>query len=197
MLWEIVVDTIAQVTEQATVPFGILVAAMRGVKFFGIGGQIGYHHRGLFQADAKRRPGFWCKEIALDLCSLSESRYGPLQTDAAQVPFGNGSARGLVLALGVPQAHMNAVAATLSFDDVNALYMRIWKNPKLRFGTSTMFNGFVASSGSFGWFRHYVCEMHLRHRRRLQTYPMIQQRLLVFLLCCQTRRLMRLAAMKT
>ena len=62
----------------------------------------------------------------MDLCALDEKRYGSLDTGIEDTPYENGSVRGLVLALGVPQEDMDRVAAQLKYDEIQCLYKEIW-----------------------------------------------------------------------
>ena len=92
--------------ENPMLPFRTLCHILAGVVFFGEGegtasAPAGYDYNGLFRTHPRRIAAFWSKEIILDLMGLGT--WGPrLRMDMLEtVPVGNGSRRGLGLALGL------------------------------------------------------------------------------------------------
>ena len=83
------------------IPFWELCRQLAGAPYFGEGGVAGYEAESIYRIDPKRIPAFWAKEIILDC--LATGNWGLRERPDAKcrAPVGNGSRRGLGLAMGV------------------------------------------------------------------------------------------------
>lgn len=100
-LWVHALPTLARLVTSCGVhlPFWDMCTILCGTPFFGEGGATGYCHAGPYHVDSHRIPAFWAKEIILDCIGLASWGGRDRADMQKRTPVGNGSRRGLGLAL--------------------------------------------------------------------------------------------------
>lgn len=98
-----VAPTIARlVALQPRLPWQEAARLLSGLRFFGQQGTHGFHWPAAFGVHKARLPGFWAKELLLDVFAVDVLGWQPSDR-ATWTPTGLGSLRGLSIASGIPE----------------------------------------------------------------------------------------------
>ena len=102
----------------------------RGVPRWGGGpGPSGYSHGGAYGAHPQREPRYHTKELGLDALAAGArvgSEFGPLiDSSRRQVPYGDGSVRGVLLFLGESPEEAKRISAGLTYTVIMNLFNEV------------------------------------------------------------------------